>query len=84
MKKLIYTAIAGIGLLGSMSSAMADDHVDFSSLARDVTALSLGIEAINPFFILRDTNMPIPVKSATHSISFRPPVPFESGHFVGA
>jgi len=35
---------------------MADDLSDFSSLARDVTALSPGIEAINPFFILRDTN----------------------------
>jgi len=55
MKKLIYTAIAGIGLLGSMSSAMADDITDYSSLARNVTG-DTAIEAINPFFILRDTN----------------------------
>jgi len=56
MKKLICTAIVGIGLLGGIQTAMADDLTDLSSLARDVTGLSDGIETINPFLILRDTN----------------------------
>jgi len=56
MKKPICTTIIGVGLLGSMQTAIADDLADFSSLARDVTALSAGIETISPFFVIRDTN----------------------------
>lgn len=56
MKKLICTTIVGVGLLGSMQTAVADALPDLSSLARDVTPLASGVDTINPFFILRDTN----------------------------